>query len=87
MLKDEKVINMVESQITFFPDTNLRTLANEMIHYYHLYGILNVADFISYISNNEEISKTFSEIINMRIKEEYIPEEIEDYIYGCECEV
>ena len=80
MLKDEKIINEVEKKVTFFPNTNTRNLANEIIYYYHKYGILNVADFISYIANNEEELKLFNEIINIKTLSEYNPEEIEDYI-------
>ena len=55
-------------------------LANEIIYYYHKYGILNIADFISYITSKEEVLKIFNEIINMDIKEKYSKEEINDYI-------
>jgi len=80
MLKDEKIINLVEREINFFPDLLIRTLANEIIHYYHKYGILNIADFISYIHLKDKEFKLFNEILNMNINEEYIMEEIEDYI-------
>ena len=80
MLKDEKIINKVEKEVTFFPDNNIRMLANEMIYYYHKYGIFKIADFISYISDNEELLKIFNEIINMDINESYNIEEIDDYI-------
>ncbi len=80
MLKDEKIINMVENQVTYIPDSNMRALSNEMIYYYHKYGILNIADFMSYLSDKEEILKTYNEILTIGIKEEYSMEEIEDYI-------
>ena len=80
MLKDQKVVELVESKITYFPDDNIRILANEIIYYYHKYGVLKIADFISYITNKEEILKIFNEIINMEIKEKYSKEEINDYI-------
>lgn len=80
MLKDEKIIVKVEKEVAFFPNNNIRTLSNEIIYYYHKYGIFKIADFISYISNNEEILKVFNEIINMNINEMYTLEEIADYI-------
>ena len=80
MLKDEKILKKVEDNITFFPDENIRILANEMIHYYHKYNSLNIADFISYISKQEKPLEIFKEILTMNLKEEYIPEEIDDYI-------
>lgn len=80
MLKDEKIITKVEKEVAFFPNNNIRTLSNEIIYYYHKYGIFKIADFISYISENEEILKVFNEIINMNINEMYTLEEIVDYI-------
>ena len=81
MLKDEKVLNMVEKRVGYFPTQNIRELSNEIIYYFHKYGIINVADFISYISDREEISKTLKDIIAMNIKEDFQIEEIEDYIF------
>ena len=81
MLKDEKVINMVEKRVGYFPDKNIRELSNEIIYYFHKYGIINVADFISYISSRNEILNTLKEILAMNIKEDFLIEEIEDYIF------
>jgi len=80
MFKDERIINTVENRITFFPNNEIRTLSNEMIYFYHKYGRLNEADFISYISTNETMLKLLTEIINIKEKEQYNSEEIEDYI-------
>lgn len=80
MLRDDKVISLVEKKVTFFPDSNIRALANEIIYYYHKYGVLKIADFISYVNFNEEESKLVNEIINMNLSDEYNKEEIDDYI-------
>ena len=81
MLKDSKVINMVEKRVGYFPTKNIRQLSNEIIYYFHKYGIINVADFISYISDKEELLRTLKDILAMNIKEEFQIEEIEDYIF------
>ena len=81
MLKDEKVINMVEKRVGYFPDKNIRELSNEIIYYFHKYCIINVADFISYISSRNEILNTLKEILAMNIKEDFLIDEIEDYIF------
>ena len=81
MLKDTKVLNMVENRVGYFPNKNIRELSNEIIYYFHKYGIINVADFISYISDREEIRKTLQDIIAMNIKENFQEKEIEDYIF------
>lgn len=80
MLKDEKVIKIVENKVSFFPNLTIRTLVNEIIYYYHKYGTIDIADFISYISNKEEEKKLFNEIMAMKLREMYVSEEIEDYI-------
>ena len=80
MLKDEKIIDEVENRIAFFPNSEIRDLANQIIYYYHKYGTLKIADFISYIANNENELKLFNEISSMKINEKYKPNEIEDYI-------
>lgn len=81
MLKDGRVINMVEKRVGYFPDKNIRELSNEIIYYFHKYGIINVADFISYISSRDEILNTLKEILAMNIKEDFLIDEIEDYIF------
>lgn len=81
MLKDDRVINMVENRVGYFPDKNIRELSNEIIYYFHKYGIINVADFISYISSRNEILNTLKEILAMNIKEDFLIDEIEDYIF------
>ena len=80
MIKDQNIINLVENKIAYFPNDNIRILSNEIIYYYHQYGIFNVADFISYIFNKKEILNLFNEILNLNLKEKYSKEEINDYI-------
>ena len=80
MTKYEKIISLVESEVTFFPDDSIRELANKIIYYYSKYGVFKIADFISYISDNDELLKKFNSIISMNIPEEYSEEEINDYI-------
>ena len=81
MFKDNMVINMVENKVGYFPTKNIRELSNEIIYYFHKYGIINVADFISYISDKEEILKTLKDIFAMNIKDDFQEREIEDYIF------
>ena len=80
MLKDNKIIDEVNKKIVFFPEENIRMLANEIIYYYHSYGVFKVADFISYIAENDEELALFNEIVSMNLPEMYNKEEIDDYI-------
>lgn len=80
MIKDSRIIEKVESEVTYFKNDSIRMLSNEIIYYYHKYGVFNVADFISYLSSKEELLKVFNEIIVMNNHEKYSQEEIADYI-------
>ena len=80
MLKSDEVLSLVEHNISYFPSMDIRYLSNEIIDFYHKYGKIDVADFISFISSKEELLKVLYEIINMNMKDEYTNLEIEDYI-------
>ena len=80
MLKSNEVLTYVEHNISYFPSMEIRYLSNEIIDFYHKYGKIDVADFISFMSSKEELLKVLYEIINMDMKDEYTNEEIEDYI-------
>ena len=81
MLKSDKVVNMVEKRVGYFPDKNIRELSNEIIYYFQKYGIISVADFISYISDRGELLSALKEIISMNKDDNFELEEIEDYIF------
>lgn len=81
MLKDSSVIKMVENRVGYFPTKNIRELSNEIIYYFHKYGITSIADFISYISDKEQLYNTLKEIIAMNLKDDFQIDEIEDYIF------
>lgn len=80
MLKSVEVLTLVEHNISYFPSMEIRYLSNEIIDFYHKYGKIDVADFISFISSKKELLKVLYEIINMDMKDEYTNLEIEDYI-------
>ena len=80
MLKSDDVVKQVENNISYFPTMEIRFLSNEIICFYHKYGKIDVADFISFISSKEELLKVLYEILNMNLKDEYTNLEIEDYI-------
>jgi DNA primase len=80
MTRSEKVITEVEDKVAFFPDAKIRNLVNEIIYYYHKYGVFKIADFISYINDKEDENKLFIDILSMNKSDEYTNEEINDYI-------
>lgn len=80
MLKDEKIIHIVENRVAFIPDATMRKIVNEIIYYYHKYKIVNIADFISYLSDKPDELKVINTIIVENNQDKYEIEEIEDYI-------
>ena len=61
-------------------DDKKRRLYNEIIYYYHKYGSLILADFITYLTTKTDVVDTFYEIYSINLKKEYTSLEIEDYI-------
>ncbi len=80
MIKSADVINHAEENVIMILDDKKRMLFNEIIYYYHKYGKLIIADFITYLVTSTKVFDTFSEIINMNLKSDYTDEEINDYI-------
>ena len=80
MLNNIDAIKLYEKQITYMPTDRYRFLAREIDAFYHQYGTINVADFISYLGNNDMLVKTLGEIVALELPEECILETINDYI-------
>ena len=74
------VIEIAEQKVTKIMDDKKRRLFNEIISYYHKYGGVVVADFITYLATKTNVSDTFLEIVALNLKKEYTLEEIDDYI-------
>ncbi len=87
MLKDEKVILEAEKKVVYIVNQNSRLLFNEIIYFYHKYKTFIIADFFTYLSENEELLELCEKITSMDLKETYTQEEIEDYIKGINEEV
>ena len=80
MTKAPEIIDYVEKKVIMIIDDKKRRLFNELIYYYHKYNKIIIADFITYLNTKTDIADTFTEIINLNLKENYTKEEINDYI-------
>ena len=67
MLKYEDVISIVEHRVPYFPNNDLNMLSNDIINYYHKYGIFILADFFTYIKDNEKEKEVLNDIINIEL--------------------
>lgn len=80
MIVSGQVVNMAENSVSMIIDNKKRRLFNEIIYFYHKYGELIIADFITYLTMKTDVADTFESIISKSLKKEYTIEEIEDYI-------
>ena len=79
MMNDKKYIKTYQKEIGFFEDKVYRSIANEIVYFSENHNNINVADFISYISNNQELYNTILEIIDTH-EEELSDKEFDSYI-------
>ena len=80
MIRYKEVVKIFKNNRCYIPTQEFRYLANEIVHYYDKYDKLEVADFLSYLSDKEELLKAFNEIDVMDIPINYSFDEIMDYI-------
>ena len=80
MIKSPDVVLKAEDTVSMILDDKKRRLFNEIIAYYHKYGKLIVADFITYLETETNVADTFQNIFTLNLKSTYTKEEIEDYI-------
>lgn len=79
MLRDTRAIQIYEEKVTFMPTKAYRNLAREIRLFYREYGKIELADFMTYVSDNEAIEEALSDIVSLTLKEEASIEELNDY--------
>ena len=80
MIVSGQVANRAENEVSMIMDNKKRRLYNEILYYYHKYGELVIADFVTYLNLKTDVADIFEDIISKNLKEEYTVQEIEDYI-------
>lgn len=80
MLKSDKVIKIYEKKITHMPTDKYRLLALKIDCFYKEKGYIDIADFMTYIHDDEASIKALSEIISLDLKEQVDEEAILDYL-------
>ena len=76
MLNNDWVVTQVEKEHILFPTEVMRSLCSEIIYYYQKYGIINVADFYTYVQDKENILLFLNNILNENYLEETTKEEL-----------
>ncbi len=80
MLRYPEVIKIYEKNRCYFPTKEFRYLVNEILQYYNKSGNLVIADFLTHISDKEEIFNAYKVIDMTHCSEKYTYDEIMDYI-------
>ena len=80
MLRHSEVIKIYDKNKCYFPTREFRFLANEILYYFNKYKVLNIADFISYLNDKEELLNAMNEVDLISVDDNYTHEEIMDYI-------
>ena len=80
MMNGIEFIQEYQKKLGFFADTLYRQIANEIVYYADTNREITVADFITYVSDKEEIKDKVMEIVNDSINDEVTLEVMEDYI-------
>ena len=80
MIVSGEVCEHCEKSVSMIVDDKIRRLYNEIIYYYHKYGEIVIADFITYLETQTDVAEIFKNIISLNLKEDYTIEEIDDYI-------
>ena len=81
MLRSTEVIKTYNRKMTFMPTEEYRKLAREISYFYKNNSCFNLADFITYLSlENINMLTTLGNIEKLELKDEYVKEEIDDYI-------
>ena len=79
MLNNDWVVSQVEKERLIFPSEETRVLSGEIIYYYKKYGVINVADFYTYIQDKENILVVLNSILASNYSEKTTKEELFEY--------
>ncbi len=80
MMNGEEFINNSEAKMVFFDDELRRAIANEILYYFKENKKINVADFITYVSDKDEIKEKVMMIVNSCSNDDLTMEAMDEYI-------
>ena len=78
MITQEEVINKINDERVIFPTSIDRMLAYDAIYYYSEYGSINMADFITYLTDKKEMLDRCLKITVVDDSKEISMEELDD---------
>ena len=66
MLTNNDIISTVKNENLLITESVDRMLLQEIIYYYEMYGSISIADFMTYLSDKEELLNRLNEIVSGR---------------------
>ena len=79
MLNNDWIITQVEKERLIFPTEAMRATCTEIIYYYKQYGVINVADFYTYVQDKENILEFLNSVLAGSYKETTDMKELLEY--------
>ena len=79
MLNNDWVVSLVEREHLILPNEESRLLCSEIIYYYKNYGIINVADFYTYVQDKDLVINFLNEILACNYNSDTTREELFEY--------
>ncbi len=80
MLRNANAIKMYDKKITHMPTDKYRRLGFQISSFFRQYGYIDIADLLTELRDDEEAVETIGELSMISLREEMIPEEIDDYL-------
>ena len=77
MLNNDWVITQVEKERVNFPTETMRAICSEITYFYKKNGIINVADFYTYIQDKDDILI----LLNSILAEDYLETTTKDELF------
>ena len=79
MLNNDWVIDEVEKENLIFPSNETRLLTSEVIYYYKKQGIINIADFYTYLQSKSDLLDLLNNIVSSNYIENITKDELFSY--------
>ncbi len=80
MVNSTEVIKIYNRRAIYLPTEKYRRLARKISDFYKRNHLIDVADLFTEVSHDATILQTLEEIVSLHLKENYLIEEIQDYI-------
>ena len=80
MLHEVDAIKMYEKKITHMPTEKYRQLAFQIDYFYRENGYINVADFITFLKDDNDSIKLIGEITSLDLQSDNYKEKMDDYL-------